>query len=48
MIRRDGWLGARDGMRLYWQAWEPDGAPRGVVILVHGAAEHGGRYAHVA
>lgn len=48
MIRRDGWLGARDGMRLYWQAWEPDAAARDTVILVHGAAEHGGRYAHVA
>ena len=40
--------GSADGTRLYWQAWEPDGAPRDTVILVHGAAEHGGRYAHVA
>lgn len=32
----------------YWQAWTDDGAPvRGVVVLVHGAHEHGGRYAHV-
>jgi alpha-beta hydrolase superfamily lysophospholipase len=48
MTRRDGWLGAADGMRVYWQAWEPDSEPRDTVILVHGAAEHGGRYGHVA
>jgi alpha-beta hydrolase superfamily lysophospholipase len=47
-MTRDGWLGSADGARLYWQAWQPDGAPRDTVILVHGAAEHGGRYAHVA
>jgi acylglycerol lipase len=47
-MTRDGWLGSADGTRLYWQAWDPDGEPRDTVILVHGAAEHGGRYAHVA
>lgn len=31
----------------YWQAWGP-GAPLGVVVLVHGLHEHGGRYAGVA
>jgi acylglycerol lipase len=31
----------------YWQGWSvPD--PAGVVVLVHGVHEHGGRYAHVA
>lgn len=30
----------------FWQAWTPDTA-RGVVVVVHGAHEHGGRYAHV-
>jgi acylglycerol lipase len=47
-MTRDGWLGSADGTRLYWQAWDPDGDPRDTVIIVHGAAEHGGRYAHVA
>lgn len=37
-----------DGLALFAQAWEPDSAPRGVVLLVHGIAEHGGRYRHVA
>ncbi len=47
-MTRDGWLGSADGTRLYWQTWEPADRARDAVILVHGAAEHGGRYAHVA
>jgi alpha-beta hydrolase superfamily lysophospholipase len=39
-----GWLGAQDGTRLYWQAWLPDEPPRAAAVLVHGVAEHGGRY----
>lgn len=41
-------LTAPDGATLFAQAWEPDTAPRGVVVLVHGVAEHSGRYQHVA
>lgn len=38
-----------DGLKLYAQAWEPDGIPlKGVVCLLHGIGEHSGRYAHVA
>jgi acylglycerol lipase len=49
MLWRYGWLGSPvDGTRLYWQGWEPDEPARGAVIIVHGAAEHGGRYAYVA
>lgn len=33
---------------LHWQGWTPPAPPRGVMVLVHGAHEHGGRYAHVA
>jgi acylglycerol lipase len=36
------------GPRIFWQAWLPEGAPRAVIVLVHGASEHSGRYAHVA
>jgi alpha-beta hydrolase superfamily lysophospholipase len=32
----------------YRQTWTPDGEVTGVVVLVHGLHEHGGRYAHVA
>jgi alpha-beta hydrolase superfamily lysophospholipase len=49
MRHREGWLGsAADGTRLFWQAWDPEGTPRAVVVLVHGAGEHGARYAYVA
>jgi alpha-beta hydrolase superfamily lysophospholipase len=32
----------------YWQGWTGDTSVQGVVVLVHGVHEHGGRYAHVA
>lgn len=35
------------GLRIFSQAWTPDGAPRAAVVLVHGYAEHQGRYGHV-
>ncbi len=35
------------GVEIYWQAWLPAGAVRAVVLLAHGASEHGGRYAWV-
>jgi acylglycerol lipase len=31
----------------YWQGWTAEAPVRGVVALVHGVHEHGGRYAHV-
>jgi alpha-beta hydrolase superfamily lysophospholipase len=39
---------SKDGLKLYSQSWQPDGAPKAVVCLVHGIGEHSGRYAHVA
>lgn len=36
------------GLRIHHITWRPDSAVRGVVVLVHGLAEHSGRYAHVA
>ena len=47
MKHTTGAIMTRDGARLFTQAWLPDGAPRGLVFLVHGLAEHSGRYAHV-
>lgn len=38
---------AADGQKLYCQAWIPEEYKAGVLIL-HGLAEHSGRYAHVA
>lgn len=36
------------GVRIVYDVWTPDGAPRGVVVLCHGYAEHARRYDHVA
>ncbi len=35
-------------VRIFYRAWLPDAAPKAVVLLSHGVAEHSGRYAHVA
>lgn len=37
-----------DGIKLYTESWLPDGDPKAIVLIVHGLAEHIGRYAHVA
>ncbi|WP_410875368.1 alpha/beta hydrolase [Nocardia sp. A7] len=38
---------AGHGGKIAWRAWQPESAPRAVVALVHGVAEHSGRYEHV-
>lgn len=48
MIHRQEFMTARDGLQLFWQAWEPDVQARAMVCLVHGLGEHAGRYTHVA
>lgn len=35
------------GSRIAWRAWLPDGPARAAIVLVHGVAEHSGRYVHV-
>ncbi len=37
-----------DGVRLHLRRWRPATQARGVVVLVHGYGEHGGRYEPVA
>jgi acylglycerol lipase len=39
---------AKDGLDLYEQWWMSEGEMKGMVVIVHGLAEHCGRYAHVA
>ncbi|MBN1191503.1 MAG: lysophospholipase [Dehalococcoidales bacterium] len=36
------------GLSLYYQAWLPDKEPKSVLVVVHGLAEHSGRYRHLA
>jgi acylglycerol lipase len=42
-----GFVGVR-GLRIRYRTWLPAGPPTGVVVIAHGFAEHGGRYASVA
>ena len=46
--RRESTFTGADGMQLYSQAWLPAVPVRGVVALVHGFGEHGGRYTYLA
>jgi acylglycerol lipase len=41
----EGRFKGEGGIEVYWQAWLPEGEPRAVVVLAHGASEHSGRYA---
>lgn len=36
------------GGSVFFRRWDPEEEPRRVVLIIHGYAEHGGRYAHVA
>ena len=38
---------ADDGTELFVRNWRPGGEPWAFVLLVHGLAEHSGRYEHV-
>lgn len=37
-----------DGINIFTNSWLPDADPKAVVIIVHGHAEHVGRYSHIA
>lgn len=47
MKHEEGTFKGADGLDLYYQSWLPDGAPKASIVIVHGMAEHGGRYRHV-
>jgi alpha-beta hydrolase superfamily lysophospholipase len=32
------------GVRIHFRGWQPEGAPRGVVVICHGVNSHGGQY----
>lgn len=48
MKHETGSLAAPDGITLFTRSWMPESGLRGLVLLVHGVAEHSGRYRHVA
>ena len=37
-----------DGTKVFCRRWLPSGTPRALVVVVHGASEHSGRYDGVA
>jgi alpha-beta hydrolase superfamily lysophospholipase len=46
--RTEGTFDGVGGVRIVYDIWTPDIAPRGVVVLSHGLGEHARRYDHVA
>ena len=43
-----GFLRGSGGRQIFRQSWLPDGQPRALVVIIHGAGEHSDRYRHVA
>jgi acylglycerol lipase len=43
----EGTSSSRDGLRLLWQSWLPESAAKAHLVIVHGYAEHSGRYSWV-
>lgn len=43
----DSFAGQKN-FRLHYQGWLPDNEPRAVLLVVHGLAEHSGRYRNIA
>jgi alpha-beta hydrolase superfamily lysophospholipase len=47
MQHTEGKFTGRNNFSLYRQAWLPDGAPKAILLVVHGIAEHSGRYTNL-
>ena len=47
MQHNEGKFQGRNNLNLYYQSWLPEGAPIAVLLVVHGLAEHSGRYTYV-
>lgn len=47
MQKSEGTFETTGGLRLFERSWLPDGEPKGVLCIVHGYAEHSGRYDYV-
>lgn len=48
MRQCEGELGTVTGAPLFYRSWWPSGEPLAVLVIVHGLAEHSGRYQHLA
>lgn len=47
MKTQSGNFQAQDGISICWQGWTPDSQPKAIVHVIHGYAEHIGRYGNV-
>lgn len=47
MKHQDGFFPSVEDTRIYHQSWLPHGRPKAGIILVHGLAEHSGRYSNL-
>jgi acylglycerol lipase len=47
MQHREGHFKGLEDFDIYYQGWLPDEEPQAVLLVVHGLAEHGGRYMNV-
>ncbi len=48
MQTNQGTLTSSDGLGLFYQAWLPDDAPKAAIVAIHGAGDHGSRFAWLA
>ena len=48
MQHEDGNFSNSDGLSIYYQYWRPQTPARAVILIVHGAGEHGARYIRFA
>jgi len=44
MTHQEGTFTGPHDSKIYYQAWLPDTDPKAIILLVHGLAEHSGRY----
>jgi len=44
---QEGFFDGIRGAKNYYQCWLPEGEPKAVLLVVHGLAEHSGRYMHI-
>lgn len=41
---KEGTFGGVGGLKIFTRNWQPEGAPRGVMVIVHGFNSHSGQY----
>ncbi len=47
MEHQEGTFTGIRGETIYYQSWLPQGEPKAILLIIHGLAEHSGRYANV-